>query len=85
MFVCSVERQYLSEGLHDLTHLTLPQQSGLALRLADDKAAIVKAGTVFLEPVGDLALVISWQQVAQVSVRSSHYEVCRWKSNASVE
>ena len=44
----------------NLTHLALTQQSGFTFRFADDEAAIVEAGTVLLEPVGDLALVIDW-------------------------
>jgi len=49
-------------------YLALAQQAGLALRLADDKAAVVEAGAVLLQPSADETLVIAGQQVPEISV-----------------
>lgn len=45
---------------------------GLALGFTDDEAAIVEAGTVLLEPVGDETFVVGGKEVAGVSVGGSH-------------
>ena len=49
--------------------LALPEQERLALRLADDEAAIVERRRVFLQPGRDLRLPARREQVREVVER----------------
>lgn len=49
-------------------YLTLPQESSLALGLADDETTVVEAGTVLLQPSRDETLVRLRQQMSELPV-----------------